>query len=603
MRIVEKIATTFLLNLLVAVLREIKSVAAEVLAVEAILKQCEDTGLDAEDCEALIESNGHVADLSVVSALQHTDRNAPDPYYYQVYLYVDFHGYVLGRSPIFDGTVIYPYEWRGDPKRQLGTRSVGPWDCKGLTDVQCCGKIERDVFDADINGNHLSCFLEEAHYIDPVTKEHFGVYLNPVDGSINYLTADDLSKLEEGEVAARTELIALIDDTIHNKDCPKATIQKIHAGFLHAMRGVPSAREYPKYTKEAMRRINAAHVDTWDVAEDTDLQYGLPLMKKVIEAVSANGGLHPLTEARDGYVVQQLGDAETTRKVNIIGDFRSAKDPARTPDDVVKCMQENSDSINACADLLDGVKVVTVHPRSITDKFYNQVVIPVDYKGLVVGVQPEYDGMIYYKFDWNGNEAGGLGLRGVGPWDCKDLTDVQCCDKIQTNVPDLDVNGNYLDCWIQESFYKDPFTKQMRKIDYNQTSGTIDYASNEEIATFEILEQKQRARLIQEIEKVSLMTKCPKDRLKKMYANIRHAVRGRAEVQGDPQIIRDVILLQSGDTVDVANNVFLQTSLPKISSVLSDSLAARSAAINENTVVVVIDNNLTVDVGRFRGDA
>jgi hypothetical protein len=220
-----------------------------------------------------------------------------------------------------------------------------------------------------------------------------------------------------------------------------------------------------------------------------------------------------------------------------------------------------------------------------------------------VGVQPEYDGMIYYKFDWNGNEAGGLGLRGVGPWDCKDLTDVQCCDKIQTNVPDLDVNGNYLDCWIQESFYKDPFTKQMRKIDYNQTSGTIDYASNEEIATFEILEQKQRARLIQEIEKVSLMTKCPKDRLKKMYANIRHAVRGRAEVQGDPQIIRDVILLQSGDTVDVANNVFLQTSLPKISSVLSDSLAARSAAINENTVVVVIDNNLTVDVGRFRGDA
>ncbi len=259
---------------------------------------------------------------------------------------------------------------------------MGPWDCKGLTDVQCCGKIERDVFDADVNGNHLSCFLEEAHYIDPVTKEHFGVYLNPLDGSINYLTADDLTSLEEREAVARDELVALIETTITSRDCPKSTIQKIHANFLHVMRGIPSAREYPKYTKEAMRRINAAHVDTVDVTDDTDLQYGLPLMKKAVQAVSANGGLHPLTSTRDGYIVQQLGggDAEATRKVNIIGNMRSAKDPARTSDEIIKCIQEKSDALHSCADLLDGVKVVTVHPRSITDKFYNQVVIPVDYK-------------------------------------------------------------------------------------------------------------------------------------------------------------------------------------------------------------------------------
>jgi hypothetical protein len=82
---------------LVLVLYQIIALSAEV-AVDTILKECEDTGLEAEDCEALLESNGHVADISVVSALQHTNRNAPDPYYYQVYLYVDFHGYVLGRS-------------------------------------------------------------------------------------------------------------------------------------------------------------------------------------------------------------------------------------------------------------------------------------------------------------------------------------------------------------------------------------------------------------------------------------------------------------------------------------------------------------------------
>jgi hypothetical protein len=143
----------------------------------------------------------------------------------------------------------------------------------------------------------------------------------------------------------------------------------------------------------------------------------------------------------------------------------------------------------------------------------------------------------------------------------------------------------------------------MRKIDYNRTADVIEYATNEEISNFKLQEQKDNARLIREIEKVSLMKNCPKVRLWKVYSDIRHAVRGNDKVQGDPQVIRDVLLLQTADTVDVANNVFLQTSLPKISNVLSESLAERSSAMKDNMLVVVVDKNQTVDLGRLREDA
>ena len=48
-----KIATKFLLNLVAVLVYKIEFLAAE-LVVDKILKECEDTGLDAEDCEALI---------------------------------------------------------------------------------------------------------------------------------------------------------------------------------------------------------------------------------------------------------------------------------------------------------------------------------------------------------------------------------------------------------------------------------------------------------------------------------------------------------------------------------------------------------------------
>lgn len=225
------------------------------------------------------------------------------------------------------------------------------------------------------------------------------------------------------------------------------------------------------------------------------------------------------------------------------------------------------------------------------------------FRGVVLGSQPNYDGEVTYKFEWRGNEADGLGVRRVGPWDCKGLTDVQCCDKVQTSVPDLDTEGNFIDCWFEESFYKDPFTKKISKIFYNDATGAVEYASNEDVASFQLREDKARTKLIADIDSVLHMTNCSKDTLWSLYARIRHDVRGNAEVQGDPQIIRDVLNLHYGNTLDVTQNVFLQTVLPKISKVLLSTTTMRNVTPNENIVVVVVDNNSTRDVSRIGGSA
>lgn len=357
---------------LLALLHRNKARAA--ISLEEILHQCEESGMTAEDCQTLIGSNGHVADITVVSA--HHGVDAED--YFQVELFVDYRGYVLGRPPDFDARATYPYEWRGDPSHQIGTRPVGPWDCKGLIDTECCEVIETDVPDPDINGNYLSCVMQEAFYEDPITNQLFGVYVNPVDMSIHYLTADHLNNLEDREEGVRSALISDINATIGNKNCPKSMLQKIHASFLHSMRGVPKARPFPKYTKNAIRNMNNAGIDILDVTKDADLQYALPLMQMVVDSVSKNGGLHRLADTKDGYVVLQLPATNTS--IHVVGHYRSVSDPTREPDDVVKCLTENADNLSACQNLLDGVKVITVHPRSITDNFYNQVVIPIDYR-------------------------------------------------------------------------------------------------------------------------------------------------------------------------------------------------------------------------------
>jgi len=122
------------------------------------------------------------------------------------------------------------------------------------------------------------------------------------------------------------------------------------------------------------------------------------------------------------------------------------------------------------------------------------------------------------------------------------------------------------------------------------------------VASFQLREEKARTKLMSDIDSVLHMTNCSKDTLWSLYARIRHAVRGNAEVQGDPQIIRDVLNLHSGNTLDVTQNVFLQTVLPKISKVLSTT-TMRNVTPNENIVVVVVDNNSTRDVSRIGGSA
>jgi len=350
------------------------------LTLKDIILKCE-SGMTAQDCKALIESNGFSTNITKISARTSKGTDVADIFYYQVDMYVDYHGYVLGPQPKFDGTVSYPYEWRGGPVKKRGTRFVGPWNCKGLTYIKCCAKIESDVYDADVNGNYLSCFQEEAFYIDPVTQERYGVFLNPVDNSINYLTEKELTQLEDREQMARNDLIALIDDTLVNKYCPKATLKQIHARFLFAMRGVPEARAFPKYTKEVIRMMNREVIDVIDATQNAMLQEWLPKMKAVVQEVSENGGLHPIDkEDNEAYVIRQVANATTeVPTVKVIGQLRSAADITRTPDKIVTCIEENSD-LNACADLLEGVTVITVHPRSPDDPFYNQVVIPIDYR-------------------------------------------------------------------------------------------------------------------------------------------------------------------------------------------------------------------------------
>jgi hypothetical protein len=350
------------------------------LTLKDIILKCE-AGMTAQDCKALIESNGFSTNITKISARTSKGTDVADIFYYQVDMYVDYHGYVLGPQPKFDGTVSYPYEWRGGPVKKRGTRFVGPWNCKGLTYIKCCAKIESDVYDADVNGNYLSCFQEEAFYIDPVTQERYGVFLNPVDNSINYLTEEELTQLEDREQTARDDLIALIDDTLVNNHCPKATLKQIHARFLFAMRGVPEARAFPKYTKEVIRMMNREVIDVIDATQNAILQEWLPKMKAVVQEVSKNGGLHPIDkEDNEAYVIRQVTNSTTEfPTVKVIGQLRSASDITRTPDDVVTCIEENSD-LNACSDLLEGVTVITVHPRSSDDPFYNQVVIPIDYR-------------------------------------------------------------------------------------------------------------------------------------------------------------------------------------------------------------------------------
>ena len=42
-----------------------------------------------------------------------------------------------------------------------GNRTLGPWNCQGLTGISCCSMIKHEVRDADIHGNALQCWIEQ----------------------------------------------------------------------------------------------------------------------------------------------------------------------------------------------------------------------------------------------------------------------------------------------------------------------------------------------------------------------------------------------------------------------------------------------------------
>jgi hypothetical protein len=226
------------------------------------------------------------------------------------------------------------------------------------------------------------------------------------------------------------------------------------------------------------------------------------------------------------------------------------------------------------------------------------------YRGFVLGVQPRYDGKIYYPFEWRGSPSEGPGIRRVGPWDCQGLTEVQCCDLIQADVPDQDVNGKYIDCWFSESFYKDPFTKKMAKIFFNKASGKIDYAKPQDLANYRIQEEKVYGQVLNQIDHVLPVSDCPKDVLWEIYRGIRHALRGHPGVQSEPQIIRETILSQPGNVVNVAENAKLQTALQTVKSVFQSTSTLPSVGTEEeNKVVVVVDEyDAVVDVSRLIGN-
>lgn len=224
------------------------------------------------------------------------------------------------------------------------------------------------------------------------------------------------------------------------------------------------------------------------------------------------------------------------------------------------------------------------------------------FRGFVLGSQPKYDGKIYYPFEWRGRASDGLGTRRIGPWDCQGLTEVQCCASIQADVPDRDVNGKLIDCWFSESFYKDPFTKKLAKIFFNKATGKVDYAHPDDLSNYRTQEEKAFTQLTKSIDKVLPMTECPIESLWEIYRGIRHALRGHPTVQGDPQVIREELLNQSGSMVNVSQNIKLQTVLQKVKNVILSTESSIGVTPEENKVVVVVDQqDNVVDMSRIVG--
>ena len=52
-----------------------------------------------------------------------------------------------------------------------GLRSLGPWNCAGLTGVSCCAIIKHDVRDSDTRGKGIQCWVDEFKPNGPLTRK------------------------------------------------------------------------------------------------------------------------------------------------------------------------------------------------------------------------------------------------------------------------------------------------------------------------------------------------------------------------------------------------------------------------------------------------
>jgi len=281
-------------------------------------------------------------------------------------------------------------------------------------------------------------------------------------------------------------------------------------------------------------------------------------------------------------------------------------------DNVLQKCQNEGLPVEECKGLIEEVtsaRVVVLHSRTINDQYYNQVVVPVDFKGTVVGGSQLYDSVVYYPFEWRGAPYTNMGTRFVGPWDCSGMQDVQCCEMIEASVPDRDINEKYLDCWIEESLQRDPTTGEMKLLDMN-ADGTVGEASFEAIAHVEARDANERVLLMSDIVVALQQEQVPRDLLQSIYARTRHLLRGWAQAQPLPYVIKSQLRnFPNSDPVPKVGAV-LDTVLHTIFDSLRQVAAAGglhklklAGGEPENVVILTVDstNGLIQSYGVYEG--
>jgi hypothetical protein len=111
----------------------------------------------------------------------------------------------------------------------------------------------------------------------------------------------------------------------------------------------------------------------------------------------------------------------------------------------------------------ENVQVQTRQPRTDPqmDATYWKIGIPTNFVGTTVGFL--LDGKVTWPGEWKG--TGPDGFRAVGPFNCIHQSAQRCCDLIKSEVPDIDVNGNYLECYYINE-HAMPYTKADGSLGY-----------------------------------------------------------------------------------------------------------------------------------------